>query len=195
MNGHSAVGTGFAGLFLWGGTLGGCWRWWVAGVDACRMLGFQLRPESGLRNETARRVFLRDTDFSFVVYSYHFIQQDGDNTERSVESLAGGTFTFTWSNETSQRIHNFQERIGSLADLRRKCMCLYRFCVSLCDGNRVLQRAIWVLQASELRWYSPFSWKKHFLWVWQLEQNKRLLFASCQCASHNTQLTAWSFHI
>ena len=100
------------------------------------MLGFQLRPESGLRNETARRVFLRDTDFSFVVYSYHFIQQDGDNTERSVERLAGGTFTFTWSDETSQRIHNFQERIGSLADHRRKCMCLYCFCVSLCDGNK-----------------------------------------------------------
>lgn len=37
--------------------------------------------------------------------------------------------------------------------------------------------------------------EKHFPWVWQLEQNKRLLFASCPSASHNTQLTAWSFLI
>lgn len=36
--------------------------------------------------------------------------------------------------------------------------------------------------------------EKHFPWVWQLEQNKRLLFASCRSASHNTQLTACSFH-
>lgn len=34
-----------------------------------------------------------------------------------------------------------------------------------------------------------FAWK-HFPRVWQLEQNKRLLFASCCSTSHNTQLTA-----
>lgn len=37
-----------------------------------------------------------------------------------------------------------------------------------------------------------FEPEKHFHWVRQLEQNKRLLFASCPSTSHNTQLTAWS---
>lgn len=37
--------------------------------------------------------------------------------------------------------------------------------------------------------------EKHFPWVWQLEQNKRLLFASCRGASHNTQLTACCYMI
>lgn len=41
---------------------------------------------------------------------------------------------------------------------------------------------------------TPFA-KKHFPWVWQLEQNKRLLFTSYRSASHNTQLTACSFVI
>lgn len=42
---------------------------------------------------------------------------------------------------------------------------------------------------------TPYVPEKHFPWVWQLEQNKRLLFASCRSASHNTQLTACSFMI
>lgn len=42
---------------------------------------------------------------------------------------------------------------------------------------------------------TPPLLEKHSPWVWQLEQNKRLLFASCQSASHNTQLTACIFLI
>lgn len=39
---------------------------------------------------------------------------------------------------------------------------------------------------------APSLPEKHFPRVWQLEQNKRLLFAGCRNASHNTQLTACS---
>lgn len=42
---------------------------------------------------------------------------------------------------------------------------------------------------------TPSLPEKHFPRVWQLERNKRLLFAGCRSASHNTQLTSSSFMI
>lgn len=62
-----------------------------------------------------------------------------------------------------------------------------------CDIDSVLQTAIWVLQAQSSSWYTlP---EKHFPWVWQLEQNKRLLFASCrsQVTTHSWQHVALWF--
>lgn len=74
-------------------------------------------------------------------------------------------------------------------------MLLYRLLAFLSDINSVLLVVSWVLQAESSSWYYPSLPEKHFPRVWQLEQNKRLLFASCRSASHNTQLTACSFMI
>lgn len=96
------MGTGFEGLFLMEqatrGLKGGNGQW-VDGVDPGWMLGFQLRPESGLLiGNSEKAFFLWETDLSFVVSSQHFIHSywAGNNTKRSEEWPARGNLAFTW---------------------------------------------------------------------------------------------------
>lgn len=90
-------------------------------------------------------------------------------------------------------IHNFEIRIAAKLDHRWLCISFFfTFPLSFAqwyqysaDDNHLGVKRLRVIAGA------PPLPEKHFPWVWQLEQNKRLLFTS-RSASHNTQLTACS---
>lgn len=84
---------------------------------------------------------------------------------------------------------------GHAADGRSTLyVILYKTHTFAIRDNRPSGGTVWVPQAREREPVPvtlPFLLsEKHFSWVWWLQKNKRLLFASCRSASHNTQLTA-----
>lgn len=84
---------------------------------------------------------------------------------------------------------------GHAADGRSTLyVILYKTHTCAIRDNRPSGGTVWVPQAREREPVPvtlPFLLsEKHFSWVWWLQKNKRLLFASCRSASHNTQLTA-----